>query len=229
LLKGSSCSYVKDNLIGSYFQIRTFVSMEYASKYVQQAVEEIAQLPGIGRRTAMRLVLHLLRQPQSISIDLAEAIKLLRTEIQYCTSCYNISDQPICSICANPKRSRELICVVEDVRDVIAIESTGHFTGVYHVLGGKISPLDGIGPQELQIGSLIEKVKAGAIKEVILALSSTVEGDTTNYFIYKQLGAFDLRMTVLARGVSVGDELEYTDEVSLGRSIVKRIPFDGSI
>lgn len=207
----------------------TFVAMEYASKFVQQAVEEIAHLPGIGRRTAMRLVLHLLRQPESVSLDLSEAIRLLRTEIQYCQSCHNVSDQPTCSICSNPKRDRQLVCVVEDVRDVIAIESTAQFTGLYHVLGGKISPLDGIGPQELQIGSLVEKVKSGVIKEVILALSTTVEGDTTNYFIYKQLIAYDVQMSVLARGVSVGDELEYTDEISLGRSIVKRIPFDGTI
>lgn len=207
----------------------TFAAMECASKLLQQAVDEISQLPGIGRRTAMRLVLHLLRQPESISLDLSEAIRLLRTEIQYCQSCFNVSDQPTCSLCTNPKRERQLVCVVEDVRDVIAIESTAQFTGLYHVLGGKISPLDGIGPQELRIDSLVKKVKEGIIKEVILALSSTVEGDTTNYYIYKQISSYDVEITVLARGVSVGDELEYTDEVSLGRSIVKRIPFDGTI
>ena len=207
----------------------TFAAMECASKLLQQAVDEISQLPGIGRRTAMRLVLHLLRQPESISLDLSEAIRLLRTEIQYCQSCFNVSDQPTCSLCTNPKRERQLVCVVEDVRDVIAIESTAQFTGLYHVLGGKISPLDGIGPQELRIDSLVKKVKGGIIKEVILALSSTVEGDTTNYYIYKQISSYDVEITVLARGVSVGDELEYTDEVSLGRSIVKRIPFDGTI
>jgi len=207
----------------------TFAAMEYASKLLQQAVDEISQLPGIGRRTAMRLVLHLLRQPESISLDLSEAIRLLRTEIQYCQSCFNVSDKSTCSLCANPKRERQLVCVVEDVRDVIAIESTAQFTGLYHVLGGKISPLDGIGPQELRIDSLVKKVKEGTIKEVILALSSTVEGDTTNYYIYKQISSYDVEITVLARGVSVGDELEYTDEVSLGRSIVKRIPFDGTI
>ena len=207
----------------------TFAAMEYASKLLQQAVDEISQLPGIGRRTAMRLVLHLLRQPESISLDLSEAIRILRTEIQYCQSCFNVSDQPTCSLCTNPKRERQLVCVVEDVRDVIAIESTAQFTGLYHVLGGKISPLDGIGPQELRIDSLVKKVKGGTVKEVILALSSTVEGDTTNYYIYKQISSYDVEITVLARGVSVGDELEYTDEVSLGRSIVKRIPFDGTI
>ena len=203
--------------------------MEYASRLVEQAVEEIAQLPGIGKRTAMRLVLHLLRQPETTSLDLADAISNLRTQIQYCTSCYNISDKPICSICANPKRQKDLVCVVEDVRDVMAIESTGQFHGLYHVLGGKISPMDGIGPQELEIGSLVEKVKAGTITELILALSSTMEGDTTNYYIYKQVGPYDLSVTTIARGVAVGDELEYADEVSLGRSIVKRIPFDGAI
>ena len=203
--------------------------MEYASRLVEQAVEEIAQLPGIGKRTAMRLVLHLLRQPETTSLDLADSISNLRTQIQYCTSCFNISDQPICSICSNPKRQKDLVCVVEDVRDVLAIESTGQFNGLYHVLGGKISPMDGVGPQELEIGSLVEKVKLGAIKELILALSSTMEGDTTNYYIYKQVSPYDISVTTIARGVAVGDELEYADEVSLGRSIVKRIPFDGTI
>ena len=203
--------------------------MEYASRLVEQAVEEIAQLPGIGKRTAMRLVLHLLRQPETTSLDLADAISNLRTQIQYCTSCYNISDQPTCAICTNPKRQKDLVCVVEDVRDVMAIESTGQFHGLYHVLGGKISPMDGIGPQELEIGSLVQKVKAGTITELILALSSTMEGDTTNYYIYKQVSPYDLSVTTIARGVAVGDELEYADEVSLGRSIVKRIPFDGTI
>jgi len=203
--------------------------MEYASKLVEQAVDEIAQLPGIGKRTAMRLVLFLLRQPETTSLDLAEAISNLRTKIQYCTSCFNISDLPICSICANPKRQKDLVCVVEDVRDVMAIESTGQFNGLYHVLGGKISPLDGIGPQELEIKSLVEKVKSGTINELILALSSTMEGDTTNFYIYKQVSPYNVSVTTIARGVAVGDELEYADEVSLGRSIVKRIPFDGTI
>lgn len=203
--------------------------MEYASKLVEQAVDEIAQLPGIGKRTAMRLVLFLLRQPETTSLDLAEAISNLRTKIQYCTSCFNISDLPICSICANPKRQKDLVCVVEDVRDVMAIESTGQFNGLYHVLGGKISPLDGIGPQELEINSLVEKVKSGTINELILALSSTMEGDTTNFYIYKQVSPYNISVTTIARGVAVGDELEYADEVSLGRSIVKRIPFDGTI
>ena len=203
--------------------------MEYASKLVEQAVDEIAHLPGIGKRTAMRLVLFLLRQPESTSLDLAEAISTLRTKIQYCTSCFNISDLPVCSICSNPKRQKDLVCVVEDVRDVMAIESTGQFNGLYHVLGGKISPLDGIGPQELEIKSLVEKIKSGTINELILALSSTMEGDTTNFYIYKQVSPYDVSVTTIARGVAVGDELEYADEVSLGRSIVKRIPFDGTI
>jgi recombination protein RecR len=203
--------------------------MEYASKLVEQAVDEIAHLPGIGKRTAMRLVLFLLRQPESTSLDLAEAISTLRTKIQYCTSCFNISDLPVCSICSNPKRQKDLVCVVEDVRDVMAIESTGQFNGLYHVLGGKISPLDGIGPQELEIKSLVEKIKSGTINELILALSSTMEGDTTNFYIYKQVSPYNVSVTTIARGVAVGDELEYADEVSLGRSIVKRIPFDGTI
>ncbi len=203
--------------------------MDYASELVKNAVEEIAQLPGIGKRTALRLVLHLLRQPASQSEQLAEAIKDVRTKVQYCKKCHNISDKEICDICLNLNRDQQLICVVEDIRDVLAIEATAQFQGLYHVLGGKISPIEGIGPQQLQIPSLINRIKEGTIKELIFALSNTMEGDTTNFYIYKQLGETNLKISTIARGISVGDELEYADEATLGRSIQKRIPFDGSL
>ena len=203
--------------------------MEFSSKLLQNAVNEMAQLPGIGKRTALRLVLHLLRQPAQQTQHLSEALALLRNDIKYCKHCYSISDVDVCEICANPLRNDELICVVEDIRDVMAIESTSSFRGLYHVLGGKISPMDGIGPHDLNITSLVEKVKQGRVKELIFALSSTMEGDTTNFYIYKQIQDYDIITTTIARGISVGDELEYADEITLGRSIVNRIPFETSL
>jgi recombination protein RecR len=203
--------------------------MELPSKLLENAVNEIAQLPGIGKRTALRLALHLLRQPLQQSETLSEAILKLRTAILYCKNCHNISDTDICLICDNPKRDEKIICVVEDVRDVMAIENTSSFKGLYHVLGGKINPIEGIGPSQLNIVSLIEKVKKGTIKEIIFALSSTMEGDTTNFYIYKQIKDFDIITSTISRGVSVGDELEYTDEITLGRSLLHRIPFEQSI
>jgi len=203
--------------------------MEFPSKLLDKAVGEIALLPGIGKRTALRLVLHLLRQPESQSIDLAEAIQSLRTNIKYCKSCYNISDSDICSICANKSRNAELVCVVEDIRDVMAIEATSSFNGLYHVLGGKISPMDGIGPHDLTISPLVEKVKAGEIKELVFAMSPTIEGDTTNFYIYRQLQDAQVQMSTIARGVAAGSDLEYTDEITLGRSIIDRIPFETSL
>lgn len=203
--------------------------MEFSSKLLENAVNEIAQLPGIGRRTALRLVLHLLRQPKERSILLSEAIKKVREEINFCKSCHNISDEELCEICANPMRQKELICVVEDIRDVMAIESTGSFRGLYHVLGGKISPIDGIGPQDLKIESLIDKLKEGMVKELIFAMSPTMEGDTTNFYIFRQIQDFNIKTSTIARGVSSGNELEYTDEITLGRSIVDRIPFETSL
>lgn len=203
--------------------------MEFSSKLLQNAVNEMAQLPGIGRRTALRLVMHLLRQPSKHTEHLTEALSLLRANIKYCESCHNISDVELCEICSNPNRDESIICVVEDIRDVMAIESTSSFKGLYHVLGGKISPMDGIGPQELNISSLVEKIKEGRVKELIFALSSTMEGDTTNFYIYKQIVNYKITTTTIARGISVGDELEYTDEVTLGRSIVNRIPFESSL
>jgi len=203
--------------------------MEFSSKLLENAVNEMAQLPGIGKRTALRLVLHLLRQPKEQSLLLADALKKVREDINFCKSCHNISDKNICEICSNPMRNKNLICVVEDVRDVMAIESTGSFRGLYHVLGGKISPIDGIGPQDLNITPLIEKVKTGDISELIFAMSPTMEGDTTNFYIFKQLEAFNIKTSTIARGIAAGNELEYADEVTLGRSIIDRIPFESSL
>ena len=200
--------------------------MEFSSKLLQNAVSEVAQLPGIGRRTALRLVLHLIRQPQAQTNQLSNALKEMREQINFCNSCHNISDTDICEICANPNRNRSAICVVEDIRDVLAIESTASFKGIYHVLGGKISPMDGIGPNDLNIQSLVKKIESGTIKEIIFALSSTMEGDTTNFYIYKQIQDTGITMSTIARGISVGDELEYADEVTLGRSITNRVPFE---
>tara|TARA_R110002051_G_scaffold13435_2_gene44814 strand:- start:1490 stop:2107 length:618 start_codon:yes stop_codon:yes gene_type:complete len=203
--------------------------MEFSSKLLENAVYEMSQLPGVGKRTALRLVLHLLRQPDSQTHLLAEALLTMRDTIKFCKKCHNISDVDLCEICANPNRDESLVCVVEDVRDVMAIENTSQFRGLYHVLGGKISPLDGIGPQDLTIYSLINKVKEGTIKEVIFALSSTMEGDTTNFYMYRQLEQFKIQMSTIARGIAVGDELEYADEITLGRSILQRIPFESSL
>ena len=200
--------------------------MEFSSKLLQNAVDEVAQLPGIGRRTALRLVLHLMRQPASQTIQLSKALKDMRELINFCNSCHNISDASICEICANTNRNKNTICVVEDIRDVMAIESTASFNGIYHVLGGKISPMDGMGPGDINIQSLVEKVRSGSIKEIIFALSSTMEGDTTNFYIYKQIQDTGVDISTIARGISVGDELEYADEVTLGRSITNRVPFD---
>ena len=203
--------------------------MEFSSKLLERAVKEMAQLPGIGKRTALRLVLHMLRQPKEQTLALSEALQFMRTDVKFCKSCNNISDVELCEICSNPNRNEEIICVVEDIRDVMAIESTSSFKGLYHVLGGKISPMDGIGPHDLNIESLVDKVKQGSVKELIFALSSTMEGDTTNFFIFKQIEEFKITTTTIARGISVGDELEYADEVTLGRSIVNRIPFEASL
>ncbi len=188
----------------------------------------MSQLPGIGKRTALRLVLHLLKQPKEQTGLLSQALLTMREEIKFCQSCHNISDVAVCEICSNSNRDHQLICVVEDIRDVMAIENTGQFRGIYHVLGGKISPIDGIGPSQLNIPTLVEKVKSGNIRELIFALSSTMEGDTTNFYIYKQIKDYDVITSTIARGISVGDELEYADEVTLGRSILHRVPFENS-
>ena len=203
--------------------------MEFSSKYLSNAVDEMAQLPGIGKRTALRMVLHLLKQPVEQTKQLTAALDCFREEIIFCEECHNLSDQKICEICSNPKRDNAQLCVVEDIRDVMAIENTGQYQGKYHVLNGIISPIDGIGPQDLTIASLQEKIAKGEIKEVIFALSATMEGDTTIFYIHKQLAAYEVKMSTIARGVPVGDELEYTDEVTLGQSIQKRVPYEDSI
>lgn len=206
-----------------------FVFMEFSSKLIEKAVNEMAQLPGIGKRTALRLVLHLLKQPSEHTRYLSEALVKMREEIKFCSNCHNISDDAVCEICANTKRDQTIICVVEDIRDVMAIENTDQFKGIYHVLGGKISPMEGVGPSQLTIQSLVEKVKGGRVSEIIFALSSTMEGDTTNFYIYKQIKNFDVKTSTIARGIAVGDELEYADEVTLGRSILHRIPFENTM
>lgn len=203
--------------------------MEYSSKLLEKAVNEMSQLPGIGKRTALRLVLHLLKQPKQHTTFLVQALTEMREEVQFCESCHNISDASFCAICSNMKREHQIICVVEDIRDVMAIENTGQFRGIYHVLGGKISPIDGVGPSKLNINSLVEKVKSGVVNEIIFALSSTMEGDTTNFYIYKQIQDCKIITSTIARGIAVGDELEYADEVTLGRSIIQRVPFEKSL
>ena len=203
--------------------------MEFSSKLLKQSVEEMSQLPGIGKRTALRLVLHLLRQPQEQTTRLTKSLDSLRQEIKFCKNCYNISDSDICEICSNTNRDKSLICVVEDIRDVMAIENTSQFKGVYHVLGGKISPMEGIGPGDLYIQALVDKVKKGEVSELFFALSSTMEGDTTTFYIFKQIEGLEVNLTTIARGIAVGDELEYADEVTLGRSIIHRVPFEASL
>ena len=203
--------------------------MELPSKLLENAVNEMSQLPGIGKRTALRLVLHLLKQPAEQTEMLSSALTAMRNDIQYCKECNTISDAEICGICSNASRDKSVICVVEDVRDVMALENTGMFKGVYHVLGGKISPIEGVGPSQLKITTLVDKVKEGNVAEIIFALSSTMEGDTTNFYIYRQIKEFEIKTSTIARGIAVGDELEYADEVTLGRSLLNRIPFETSI
>ena len=203
------------------------MTQEYPSTLLERAVNEFSKLPGIGRKTATRLVLHLLRKPEDEVAAFSDAIIRLKREAQYCRECHSISDSDICPICANPSRDHSIICVVENIQDVMAVENTMQFRGVYHVLGGVISPMDGVSPSNLQIESLINRVASGEVKEIILALSSTMEGDTTNFYIYRKLMQYNVKLSVIARGISVGDELEYADEITLGRSIVNRTPFTG--
>ena len=202
------------------------MEQQYPSVLLEKAVNEFSKLPGIGRKTALRLVLHLLRQSNSDVEQFASAIAKVKQEVKYCRVCHNISDEDVCPICSDPRRDSSLICVVENIQDVMAVENTQQFRGLYHVLGGIISPMDGIGPDQLEIQSLVQRVEQGGVSEVILALSSTMEGDTTNFYISRKLAPLDVKLSVIARGISVGDELEYTDEVTLGRSIVNRTPFE---
>lgn len=202
------------------------MDQQYSSLLLDRAVAEFAKLPGIGRKTALRLVLHLLKQPTTDVEAFADAITTMKHDVRYCKVCHNVSDTEICPVCADPRRDKSLICVVENIRDVMAIENTMQYHGLYHVLGGIISPLDGIGPADIEVNSLVERVSQGGISEVILALSPTLEGDTTNFFISKKLKQYDVTVSVIARGISVGNELEYADEVTLGRSIQNRTPFE---
>lgn len=205
------------------------MNQKYPSALLENAVNELASLPGVGRKTALRLALYMLRRDPDYVDTFASALVALRKNVKYCKICHNICDDDLCSICANPLRDHETVCVVENIKEVMAIENTGQFRGIYHVLGGIISPMDGIGPGELQIDSLVERVASGEVKEVILALSTTMEGDTTNFFIYRKLAGYDVKITVIARGVSVGDEIEYADEITLGRSILNRTDFNDSM
>jgi len=206
-----------------------FYLMEFSSKLLSNVVDEISRLPGIGKRSALRLALYLLKQPKENTLLLSKSLERFRTEIDYCQKCHNLSETPICEICSNEKRNNKLICVVEDIRDVMAIESTNQYNGLYHVLGGIISPIEGIGPNDLNIDSLVEKVKSNKVEELIFALSSTLEADTTNFYIYKAISPYNIKISAIARGISVGDELEYADEVTLGRSISRRVPYESSI
>ena len=212
-------------------RIKETISMnqQYPSVLLEKAVGEFAKLPGIGRKTAMRLVLHLLRQDTATVEAFSSAISTLKKEVKYCKVCHNISDTDVCRICSNPSRDVTTVCVVENIRDVMAVENTQQYRGLYHVLGGVISPMDGIGPSDLEIESLVNRVKEGTVKEVILALSSTMEGDTTNFYIFRKLADTNVKLSVIARGISIGDELEYADEVTLGRSIANRTLFTGTV
>jgi recombination protein RecR len=203
--------------------------ISFPSLLLENAVNEFSRLPGIGRKTALRLVLHLLKQEKHAVFSFADAVKTLRDEIKYCQTCHNISDGDVCNICSNPKRNQQTICVVESVKDVMAIENTQQYNGVYHVLGGVISPMDGVGPGNLTIAQLENRLNSGLANEVIFALPTTMEGDTTNFYLYKRLEKLPLKITTIARGVSIGDELEYIDEITLGRSLVNRQPFENSL
>lgn len=203
------------------------ISQQYPSQLLERAVQEFSKLPGVGRKTALRLVLHLLRQEDQDVQAFVEAVSRLKHDVCYCKTCHNISDAERCPICADPRRDATTVCVVENIQDVMAVENTQQYQGLYHVLGGVISPMDGIGPSDLEIDSLVKRVEEGGVKEVILALSPTMEGDTTNFYIFRKLAPYDVSISIIARGVSVGNELEYTDEVTLGRSIVNRTPFEG--
>ncbi len=205
------------------------MNQKYPSALLENAVNELASLPGIGRKTALRLALYMLRREGKYTENFTSALLALRRDVKYCKVCHNLCDTEMCSICASPSRDHSLVCVVENIKEVMAIENTGQFRGVYHVLGGIISPMDGIGPADLQIDSLVCRVAGGEVREVILALSTTMEGDTTNFFIYRKLSGLEVKISVIARGISIGDEIEYADEITLGRSILNRMPFSDSL
>ena len=203
--------------------------MNFSSKLIEEAVNEFSKLPGVGKRTALRFVLHLMKQNTADVNQFGNAFIKLRNDLRYCEKCHNVSDKPLCDVCANPHRDQSTVCIVEDIRDVMAIENTQQYRGIYHVLGGIISPMDGIGPSDLTIESLVTKAATGEIKEVIMALSTTMEGDTTNFYIYKRLKEYGISMSTIARGIAIGDELEYADEITLGRSIINRTPYENTL
>lgn len=203
--------------------------MNFSSKLIEEAVNEFSKLPGVGKRTALRFVLHLMKQNTADVNQFGNAFIKLRNDLRYCEKCHNVSDKPLCDVCTNPHRDQSTVCIVEDIRDVMAIENTQQYRGVYHVLGGIISPMDGIGPSDLTIESLVTKAATGEIKEVIMALSTTMEGDTTNFYIYKRLKDYGISMSTIARGIAIGDELEYADEITLGRSIINRTPYENTL
>jgi recombination protein RecR len=203
--------------------------MNFSSKLIEEAVSEFSKLPGVGKRTALRFVLHMMKQNKADVDRFSNAFLKLRSDLVYCSSCHNVSDNPLCDVCANPHRDKSTVCVVEDVRDFMAIENTQQYRGVYHVLGGIISPMDGVGPSDLNIETLVKKVSSGEVKEVIMALSTTMEGDTTNFYIYKRLKDYNVTVSTIARGISIGDEIEYADEITLGRSIINRTPYENSL
>ncbi len=200
--------------------------MELGNKIIEQAVEALSKLPGVGKKTALRYVLHIVKNDLQSAVQLSQSIAQLKTELKFCKNCHNISEKEICDICSNPLREKSIVCVVQDYRDVLAIENTGLYKGNYHVLGGLISPMDGIGPSQLNIDNLINRVSSGGINEIILALNTTMEGETTSFFVFKKLAPYNINLSAIARGIAVGDELEYTDEITLGRSITNRVPFE---
>jgi recombination protein RecR len=200
--------------------------LELGNKIIEQAVEALSKLPGVGKKTALRYVLHIVKNDLQSAVQLSQSIAQLKTELKFCKNCHNISEKEICDICSNPLREKSIVCVVQDYRDVLAIENTGLYKGNYHVLGGLISPMDGIGPSQLNIDNLINRVSSGGINEIILALNTTMEGETTSFFVFKKLAPYNINLSAIARGIAVGDELEYTDEITLGRSITNRVPFE---
>ena len=210
---------------GNLSTFSIFAAMNYPSALIEDAVNELSKFPGIGKKSALRMVLFLLKQDESLVNKMGESIIKLRKEIRFCKRCHNVSDQELCNICGNQKRDQQLICVVEDLRDVMAIENTNQFNGTYHILGGLINPINGIGPDQLQINSLIERAKEMEAKEIIMALSATMEGDTTVFYLSKKLAALDINISTISRGIAIGGELEYADEITLGRSIIGRIPY----
>jgi len=225
VIRGKKCVPPK-KLVAVQRGIRIFTALEFSSKIIEQAVEAFGQLPGVGKKTALRFVLHVIKQDKQQSDQLSKIISQLKTDLKFCNRCHNISEQDVCEICANPSRDETIVCVVQDYRDVLAIENTGLYKGHYHVLGGLISPIEGITPSSLNIETLVAKLTSNSVAEIILALNATMEGETTSFYIFRKIAPYNIKLSAIARGIAVGDELEYTDEITLGRSITNRVPFD---